>query len=156
MTRTQIRSLLLCISVSLSLGVFLVVFWGLAPLPEPEATATHSRGPANLDGEIERRTVAMEDFQGLWDLPLRRPVYDPPPQVVVRETPKPPPLTIRLVGTIIEPDNRQAIIIHQGREMGFYRVGQTVEQAKIIAIDTNSMEIEYFGERQTLTVVEQR
>ena len=54
--------------------------------------------------------VALNVGSPSWQRVLRRPLYDPPPPtpppVIVQQR----PITVKLVGTVIEPDNSQAFV----------------------------------------------
>jgi len=100
------------------------------------------------------RVLKREDFATMWDRPLRRPLYDPPP-------PKPqvhelPPLHVELVGTIIEDANSMALVRTEKGNVEYKRAGDTVGLAdnsgKIIEIIADAIIVERASERLTFKV----
>jgi hypothetical protein len=117
----------------------------------PITTTTKETKHASPDRPAEAK---LDEFAQLWNRPLRRALYDPPP-------PKPevkqlPPLQIELAGTIIEPANSMAIIRSQQGRTEYKRVGDTVGPpdglGKIVEIGANEVVVERGQERITLGV----
>lgn len=110
--------------------------------------------------EINRRDTGPEPIPAielaalrpLWALDLGQTLFDPPPVVV--EEPKfvPPPLRLQLLGTVIEPDNEQAIVMTSQNRVVFARVGQELENAVIRSITESRIEVAYYDETRTIHV----
>ena len=74
---------------------------GLRPARETvEKQGEIARPPTNTSAAAIDHAPSRDAFAKLWDRPLRRPLYDPPPPKV--EVKEPPPLAVDLVGTIVE------------------------------------------------------
>ena len=99
--------------------------------------------------------LKLRDLEPLWSLRLQQPLYDPPPVVVAEPKFVPPPLGIRLLGTIVEPDNSQAILMAADGEIVFQRVGQTVGDATIESITADAITVTYYEEILTLNISEE-
>lgn len=111
-------------------------------------TVSKSSGDTSEDGAL-----SLEAIRAVWSLDLQRPLYDPPPPPPP-EVKKfvPPPLNLRLLGTTIEPPNSQAILMVASGEIEFHRVGDRIGEATIQSIESDSIEVLYYDEVQTLNV----
>lgn len=93
------------------------------------------------------------DFRAHWSLDLHRPLHDPPPPRQAAPT-GPPPLRLRLVGTVIEPGHAQAIVRTADGEIAFKREGDTADGARIERIEETRIEVTYHDERIALSIEE--
>ena len=90
----------------------------------------------------------------------RRPLYDPPPppppreEVVQRSPTK--PMTVKLIGTIIEAGNSMAVFTAQNGQIEVRKVGENVEDVggdvRVTAIKPYKVTVEYAGASRELTV----
>jgi hypothetical protein len=150
-------------------GLFLAaaggaVYWSLADLgTSPSAPATNSavarpdrRGPDPRDS-IDQAVLTRS---------LRGPLHDPPPakpkpppsRPVARPQPPPPPASpkLTLVGTLIERDQRLAIVSDEDGKFDVKGVGEALELSpagvRIAGIDPQQVTVEYQGRRSTIAL----
>lgn len=161
---TTLRRSLNLIAAGLLAGTVGAVGWSLSGpgietgpvVASTEATtvATELR-PADVDATTQNELSARA---------LRRPLYDPPPQPVVAAPPqtkevKPapaplPPLEVTLVGTMIEADQRLAIIADAKGEFDVKGVGESLELSPqgitVEQIESERVTLRYQGRTSTV------
>ena len=108
---------------------------------ETEPTAFGSFGLSAGPGDLR--------VSGVWDKPLRRPLYDPPPPPPP-QIPPPPPLRLKLLGTIVESGRSEAIVSVATGQIEMARVGTTLDDATIRSIEDGRITVDYHD--QTLTL----
>lgn len=94
-------------------------------------------------------------FEPIWAMNLRRPLYDQPQPVtsVARPVKKaPPPLPIRLAGTVVEPGRSVAMFITAGGKIELKGEGDTVGEAEVLSIGQDGATVRYRGKRIELTL----
>lgn len=154
--RTQRR--LLWLTTALTLGVSGWVAWRTFTI---KPTAQQADAAATSGAIVEpvlladRHPVTADQLQPYWSRPLRRPLYDPPPKK--EEKPKfvPPPLKVKLLGTIMEPGNAQAILMTSNGEVVMQRAGDTVEGAVIQEVTSTAIKVLYHDQTLDLKVSEE-
>jgi hypothetical protein len=155
--RTQKSCFVLATAVCLAVTVAVTV-WGIqSPQQVSGAPSEAVQTATALEDDISGAAghePKREHFAALWDHPLRRVLYDPPP-------PKPevkqlPPLRLELLGTILEPLNSMAIIRSEQGTIEYKRVGDVVgpgeSPANVVEIGSESIIVERAAERITLGV----
>ena len=128
----------------------LIATW-LMPYSLPEAgfaDATQRRVAANKHDP----RLAIDDFALLWSLDLHRPLYDPPPPEVKTVKFVPPPLKVKLVGTVIEEPESQAMVLDGRGDVVFLRIGDTVDNARIVSISDRDVVLHYYDQQITLSM----
>lgn len=133
-----------------------VVYWSMAEFPPPrqaDSGATDQQpGFSSASGSSSRSDVDLAR-------PLRGPLYDPPPQPprkppvakpVRKPQPAPPPkLNFTLVGTIIDDDQRLAIIADAKGNFDVKGVGEALELqpagVRIDQIEQEEISVEFEG-----------
>jgi hypothetical protein len=138
-------------------GAAVAIAWGVRPLTVMPKTAASSRRQLNdTHSSITsgRPEPTREDFAKLWQRPLRRPLYDPPPpKPVVRAL---PPLQVEVLGTIIEGQNSMAMVRSERGNVEYKRVGDTLgptdSPASVLEIGSDAIVVERGEERVTLRV----
>jgi len=154
--RTQRRLLWLAIALTLTASAW--VGWRTFTV-EPNIRHDDSMTPSTLITEpaslTHRPPLTLDQMQPHWSRQFRRPLYEPPPQK--EEKPKfvPPPLKVKLLGTIMEPGNAQAILMTSNGEVVMPRVGDLVEGAAIEAIDSSAITVSYHNQTIELKVAEE-
>lgn len=144
----------------LSAGAAAVVILGLLqPIdvpdvedhPQMESSAV-SHAPENI-----QQAPDLASLQKLARKDIRQRLFDPPPKPKPVTAPKPPP-PIRLLGTIVNTTNSQAMVAGPGGQVEFMRVGDTVgdagNTAVIRAIHADHITIEYEGKPVDVAIVE--
>lgn len=99
--------------------------WHLEPPAiDIERTAATSKGSQKPLGTTPQVVVSLDPSR--WNRTLRQPLYDPPPpppqEVVVEHR----PITVKLVGTVIEAENSQAFVRQQSGAVEIKRLGDQV------------------------------
>lgn len=62
------------------------------------------------------------------------------------------PLRVKLAGTVVDGANSQAMLVDAQGQTQFVKVGESVEDVKVLSITATSIEVEYQGNKQTLEV----
>ena len=162
-TRTKRRSLLLG-SLTMVLGSAAFLCWvSLAP-PETNAweepTIRPGAAPTKLDAQATRDDVNLDDE--CWTLPLRRPLYDPPPDpatprerdVEVVRRPSIPRVKFRLLGLAIEKGQSRAIVTDSKQQIDVRGEGEILQLdpdgAVIKEIRNDAVIITYQGVDQSI------
>lgn len=138
-------------------GAGTVIAWGARPASITPAVPTNAAPRAattRVPSASGERAPTREDFAQLWDRPLRRALYDPPPpKAVVREL---PPLNVELLGTIIEAENSMAIVRTEQGRVEYKRVGESIgptdSPASVVEIGPEEIVVERSAERISLHV----
>lgn len=149
-----------------------ILVWGFRPAEaiEPAETAGPSpastgKGPPHatrLSSKIVSTNptppaLGPNSFAALWERPLRRPLFDPPPPTLkVAEKKVPLPIRARLLATMIEPENSTAVLRLASGEVVFRKVGQPLgtdePNAKIARIEAGSVSVSRNGDETRLLV----
>lgn len=127
--------------------------WTLITLPYDQGTgkAAHARFGGSAEDAFNRQLPEIQQFARVWDLNLRRPLYDPPPPPPPKiEKPKPPPINFRLAGIVLNGDNSQVMVLQQDGSIVMLSVGDAIGSTKILSIHEDRIEVDHFGETQTL------
>lgn len=142
----------------MGVGCAAVIVWCVADPPRlPQVSE-----PASIDGSADDddaaavQTVSLEQYQQIWDLDLRQPLYDPPPPPVVTSTPRPQtptsrPLNVQLVGTIMDSSDSRGIF-NVNSQMQIKGLGDQVDGAKIVGITAETVTLLRNGERIVLNL----
>lgn len=134
MSLLQLRRLLFVTAAAFGLAAGGVALWaGANPVAAPTVDATPTR-------VAPRASASLSE---VLDLSLR-----PAPKVKVQAT----PLRIKLSGTIMDGANSQAMIVDGSGQTQFVKIGETVDEVKILSIHATSVEVEYQDNKQTLEV----
>ncbi len=134
MSLLQLRRLLFVIAAAFGLAVGGVALWaGVNPVASPALEAAPTR-------VAPRAGVSLNE---VLDLSLR-----PAPKVKVQAA----PLRIKLSGTIMDGANSQAMIVDGAGQTQFVKVGETVDEIKLLSVNPTSVEVEYQDNKQTLEV----
>jgi hypothetical protein len=147
-----------------------VGYWGVMPCSEGdskanEQTATDSpttgtaKKPPATTSEASRLVAHVGGTASPpanWARPLRRPLFDPPPVVAVVVKPPPQPLLVKLLATVVEPENSTAMLKHANGQVVFCKVGDSLgaDEAgtEILKIETGSISVRRGQEQLRLTV----
>ncbi|MCD0458791.1 type II secretion system protein N [Roseiconus lacunae] len=139
----QQQRCLVAATVACFAGAVWAAVWAVAPLEAPPTLAAITRPdvrpPIQTADDVDGATsVGAIDFS----FSIQKPLYDPPPpppkpQQPARFVPKPvsrpsapkPKLNWTLVGTIIDPTQRLAILSDESGKTDIRRVGETIELA---------------------------
>lgn len=113
----------------------------------PHSTASHREDAVASPYETAPQPLpALDAFEPLWIIDLRRPLYDPPPLQPARaEPPPPPPVHIKLTGTILAPDHALAILELRGGEIRMLGIGEHADGAEILEITPDYIRIMHHG-----------
>jgi hypothetical protein len=120
--RTKRRLVNLCsLALVAGAGSVVVSAWQIDPPPIEIVTPRVQELNA-----VAPESPVLNAASPSWERVLRRPLYDPPPppppQVVVQSR----PITVQLIGTVIEPKNSQAFVKQSGGAVELKRVGDQV------------------------------
>lgn len=117
-------------------------------------TADNNTGKSNTPASY---LPALVSYAPAWQMHLRpviaAPAPAPEPVRQVASTPPPPPskpFTAKLTGTILEDNHSMALFTTQTGEIQFVSVGQMIEDARVVKIDSEKVILDNNG--QTLTV----
>lgn len=111
-----------------------VLYWGWQeePMPQPDKTRAETASSANAEQPDNQAspspTLTTTSFASLWERPLRRVLYDPPPPPKPEPPPKRPPprIQVKVLATMIEASQQTAMIQLNGGAVVFRKVGEAV------------------------------
>ncbi len=157
-TRT-LKKWLTTMTVLFLAGAVVAVVLGLkAPIDAPGIRAQPDTEPTAISAPVDTRRVPdLDSLQRLAKRDIRQRLFDPPakPEPVI--PPKPPP-AVRLMGTIVNAANPQAMIAGAGGKVELKRVGDTVgdagNTAVIKEIYSDHIKIEHEGKTLDVAIAE--
>jgi hypothetical protein len=121
------------------------------------APARQAEAPHSAAGDDVASTIDLRELRRLCAMDLRRPLFDPPPPAAAESEPQPEPripMSVRLVGTIIEPGRSIAMLQKHDGSITLCAEGRTVDDrggpVKVIAVKENEVTVEYAGRSHTL------
>jgi len=131
-------------------GVCLVGALLFRPLDAGPVCAEPS--PERVAPRPERAPVLpLEAYAAVYERDLQRPLYDPSP--VPAPAAKPPPAPdLRLVGTVIEPDNTFALLRTRRGEVKWARIGEALEGAEVVEIESEAVTVRFKGVDHQLAI----
>lgn len=141
--RTKKRLLNACsLALVAGSGAALWTAWHAEPPTfEVEAAIVGKKAATTVKGSSTESSVTLDPNR--WNRVLRQPLYDPPPpppkEVIVEQR----PITIKLVGTVMEGENSQAFVRQQSGKVDIKRLGEqlTTEAADGVIASINVSEI---------------
>jgi hypothetical protein len=100
-------------------------------LPPPDITSDGRRiaAPGKHPATVNQ-AIAISLNSSAWNRTLRQPLFDPPPPPKTEVVVQARPITVKLVGTVIEPDNNQAFIRQASGKVELKRLGEQVSSEK--------------------------
>lgn len=144
------------------------VVWSLGSLPDSQSVLRPRVAAADDKAATETNGDAVEGDRAGVDLalPLQQTLYDPPPPPKAKPKPQPKPAVVRrptpppvrldwtLLGTIIEPQRRVAILSDATGKTDIRAVGEKVDlkPAGVLVhqVDSEAVTLELRGSRSTL------
>jgi hypothetical protein len=152
-------------AASIALGAVAVVVTGVAlPVRIDDAAAvadarTIRPATAEADGEAGRNRPPLQALLRLAKRDLRPPLYDPPPPPEPQPRTDPPtPLTVQLVGTILEPGHAMAILQQPDGSTEICAAGESIDHAgrplTVTEVGARSAVVTWSGRSQTLELPE--
>jgi hypothetical protein len=147
-----------------------VGYWGLMLSSEADSTASETtatdspisgnankpRAPTSGAARLIAQVGGTATAPATWARPLRRPLFDPPPVVAVVVKPPPRPLRVKLLATVVEPENSTAMLKQASGQVVFCKVGDSLgaDEAgtEILKIETGSISVRRGQEQLRLTV----
>lgn len=156
MNLRQRRRLLILVNAALAAAAVACAFsLALAPLeiPDPSSSSDKPMGAAANDSNAPLRPLAW--YAVIHGRDLRKPLYDPKPIVIVKPPPKPKPkpkLTVRLMGTAVEPGFTYGLFRTKSGKDSLVSVGESIEGAEVVSIADGSATVRFHGEMITLRV----
>lgn len=103
-------------------GAAAVAAWRSEP---PELEIDDVRIAKAVQSPVQE-TPVLNASSPSWERVLRRPLYDPPPPPPPQIVVQPRPITVQLIGTVIELQNSQAFVRQSGGAVELKRVGDQV------------------------------
>jgi len=153
MNTQQIKTTLWFTCGALLFASAVTIVWGLcSPYGVVDTHAPPSTRMGDFaEGPRTHRPV-LATFGSVWNLNLRRPLYDQPARVAAKPTPKTPALPARLVGTVIEPGRSVAMFITKAGKIELLGIGETVGNMEVLAITHESATVRHASRTIELTV----
>lgn len=138
-----------------AVGACAAHWWPVSLRPNVISTEPPPASSASAGLVTSSRSLAVDE--AVWKRILRKPLFDPPlppsPEIVKVEL---PPIRARLLGTILEPGNSQAMIELASGSVEFRTVGQSLGaddgDAQIIEISASAVKVKRGEELSTLSV----
>lgn len=94
--------------------------------------------------------LPLKHYEVIWQRNLRRPLFDTPP--AAKAAPSKPKLSVRLVGTVLEPGFTYGFFMTADGKTVLRRVGEKVAGAKVMSIADGEVTVLLAGETRTLKV----
>ena len=146
----RVRSIL-WLTGALGLAGAAAAWLGAAFLPvEGPAAAPPSPVRAKEASDAGPSLPPLESFEAAWQLPLRRPLVNPPPVLATTQPEKPADLMIRLTGTIVDDDRPRGVFMVGLAGYELRGVGEKAGGAEVLRIDETSATLSYGGRTFTL------
>lgn len=157
------RTGLIAVASAAAAGSALVIAWAFAPIaPIDPALATLPPQTSGDAAGAEEQADGRQLIDPSAARRLRRPLVDPPPPRVAkpapREKPKPrepkPKLALTLVGTIIEADQRLAIVSDESGNFDIKGPGESLQLepagVRVETVDAERVTLQYRGSRSEI------
>lgn len=144
-----------------SLGILCAGFAVLAillllPLDSGQEELRVTTRDTPSSSQKETSLAAIDPQHSVWKRSWRPPLYDPPPPPKVVE--KPRPITVKLIGTVVEADNSQAFVQTASGGVELKRIGDQISgdpaDGTIANIATNEITIKRSDGDHQLKVTE--
>ncbi len=151
----RIRSFLWLIAGLFVTATVFACLYGLVWSPVTLATAPSQPRSMSLSTTQPSYALTIADFQPLWNLQLRQPLFDPPPA----PSPAPPVvkqpiLTIKLAGIINEPGHCFAMFTMPDGQIEMKAVGDRCGDAEVVSIEDNVVNVRFNGQTIKLRLQE--
>lgn len=98
------------------------------------------------------RVGPLELYAVIYERDIRKPLFDPKPIRTVKVEPPKPKLTIRLIGTAVEPGFTYGLFRTKSGESKLVSIGQTIGGAEVTAVGEGTATVKFHGELITLKV----
>jgi hypothetical protein len=132
--RTKRWSLRL-ITLAILAGTGVLIALGLSDTGTDRERLTVDLSASKQTNAKQATSETQLDFSPVWEKRLQQVLFDPPPPPPkVEVKPPPPPLQEKLLGTMIDSDNSQAIIQDAQQNVHFRRVGQSISPGSADAL----------------------
>src|ERR1700733_14765789 len=164
------KRLLNLASLAVLAGACAVGYWGLMPYSQADSTANEpTASDSQITGTAKKPWATTSGASpqvahvgrtasepANWARQLRRPLFDPPPVVGRVVKPPPQPLRVKLLATVVEPENSTAMLKHANGKVVFCKVGDSLgaDEAgtEILKIETGAISVRRGQEQLRLTV----
>lgn len=141
-------------------GEILIVLWAIrapvtaeTPVPPRGGAADARTGPGTPE------LPSLEEFEAVWDVRLRQPLFEPPPKPappVAGAGTAAPAIGIRLAGTVLESGRSIAVLLMPGGKLEIRRVGDRAGDVEILAIEADRIVVRQKGRDVTLRLEQPR
>jgi len=148
----QQRKLLLAANVILGAGIVGCLVGFLFPAGIKETAMPRSSRYDMRENELPATMKPLKDYDVIFARDLRKPLYDPKPVEVVQTPPPKPPLTVDLVGTVLEDGFTYAILKNRSGQTSFVSIGESLDGAEVTKIEKDSATVQFGGESIVLKV----
>lgn len=136
-------------------GIVLAILL-LLPLDSGEEELHITTSVVPSSSQKETSLAAIDPQHSVWKRSWRQPLYDPPPPPKVVE--KPRPITVKLIGTVVEAENSQAFVQTASGSVELKRIGDQITgdpaDGTIASIASNEITIKRTDGEHQLKVAE--
>ncbi|MBN1941692.1 MAG: hypothetical protein JW849_00190 [Phycisphaerae bacterium] len=146
------RRLLVAADVILGLGVLGCLVGFLFPVDVQESPRDALAREATQAEAMQTTIKPLKNYDIIFARDLRKPLYDPKPVNVVKTPPPKPPLTVDLLGTVLEDGFTYAILKNRSGKTSFVPIGESLDGAEVTKIEKNSATVSFHGESIVLKV----
>jgi len=141
-------ALVVAIAASLGAAAYLPLS-AVGEMPRTDAASPVAEGPS------APRLAPLDTYRVIYQRDLNRPLFDPPPAPVVRAAPPAPQLTLRLIGTVVEPGFTYGVFRTSGGQEKLVTPGETIDGAEVMAIGDGTATVRSHGRVLELKVEKQ-
>ncbi len=149
----QLRNTLMITGTALlAIGLTVLGFTIFQEPTTPTSITTNEHTQRSRASHTSHPLPTLTELKQAWDLPLRRPLYDPPPPIVEEAVFVPPPLPVTLTGIIDEPGQSLAMLKHTDGRLLFCPIGYQLGEMEVVDIQAQHVELRYYKQPVTLTL----
>ncbi|MCK4601611.1 MAG: hypothetical protein KAU28_04045, partial [Phycisphaerae bacterium] len=147
--RTQKNLLLVAAAVMAVASVACLATAVLLPPSVPQTTPTGGgTAPSAVTGA--GKPEPLNAYAAIWQRDVRKPLEDP--EALKVQPPKPPPVPVVLIGTVVEPGFTYGLFQTKKGEQKLVRAGESIEGAEVTVISEGSAQVRWHGKLITLKV----
>ncbi len=155
MTSRRIKFLLWLVTGIFAVASAFAAIYGLFLSPPALAKGETKPRQSNLSTTQPAYALTLADFQPLWNLQLRQPLFDPPPAPApAPQAVKAPTLAIKLAGIINEPGHSFAMFTMPDGQIEMKAVGDRCGDVEVLSIEENTVSVRFNGQTVKLKLQE--
>lgn len=146
------RRLLLAANTAMAIAVVACIGWCFIPPDISSQNPSQSRTAGITANPVEKTPPPPEEYAAIYSRDLRKPVFDIKPPDPIKVEPPKPKFKATLTGTVLEPGFTYALFRTSSGDDKLVSVGQSIEDAEVTAIESETVTLNFHGDVLKLTV----